>query len=75
MRYLPRVGVVDLDDGAGGAQAGVVGDLLHGEDRAAGDVVLVQLGHGLELGLGHCPVLDAVKDGLQLGEAGGLGLA
>src|SRR5437899_7679553 len=52
-------GVVDFDDGAGFAQGGLLGDLLHRENRPARDVVLVEDFHGLELGLGHGPLLDA----------------
>ena len=60
--YLPRVGMVDLDHGAGGAQRLVLRDLLHRQDRAAGDVVLVEDVHRLELCLRHRPLLDARED-------------
>ena len=53
--------MIDLDNGAGGAERGLREKLFHGEDRTAGDVVLVELRHGLELGLGECPALDFGK--------------
>jgi hypothetical protein len=54
VRYLPLAArrVIDLDDGAGLAQRSVLGDLFHRQDGAAGDVVLVEDVHGLELVLG-----------------------
>src|SRR3546814_20813053 len=47
-----------LDDGAAGAQRLVVHQLLHVHDRAAGDVVLVETLHDLELVPGPGPFLN-----------------
>src|SRR5262249_52879545 len=55
-------------------------ELFHRQDWTAGDVVFVEDFHGLELGLGHGPLLDGVEDELETGETGlrrreiGLGL-
>ncbi len=58
--------MIDLDHRAGLAQRLVGGEFLHRQDRAARDVVLVELFHGLELGLGHGPLLDAREDLVEL---------
>ena len=68
-KVSPARRVVDLDDGAGRAQPLVGGDLLHRQDRPAGDVELVQDVHRLELGLRHRPLLDAREDRLQVLQA------
>src|SRR6266581_2410837 len=62
--------VVDLDDGAGLAQRRFLGDLLHRQDRPAGNVVLVEDIHGLELGLGPGPFLDRREDLCQARQPG-----
>jgi len=54
--------MVDLDDGAAGAQRRVVGDFLHRMHRGAGDVELAQDVHRLELGLVLEPVFDGAED-------------
>ena len=54
--------VIDFDDGAGLAQRRFLGDLLHGENRSARDVVLVEDVHRLELGLRLRPLLDRAED-------------
>src|SRR3546814_5999904 len=46
-QVLAALRMVDLDDGAGRAQARLLGQLLHGEDRAAGDVQRVAGRHDL----------------------------
>src|SRR5205085_6787027 len=61
-QVLAARGVVDLDHRAGGAQGGVLGQLLHGQDRAHRDVDGVADLHDLELGLRHRPLLDAAED-------------
>src|SRR5215469_7452695 len=67
--------MIDLDHGAGLAERLVLGDLLHRQDRSAGDVVLVENIHGLELGLGHGPLLDAPEDLVEPRQTGrGLGV-
>ena len=63
--------MIDLDDGAGLAQRLLLGNLLHRQDRPAGDVVFVEDLHGLELRLGHGPLLDRVEDMLEPRQAGG----
>src|SRR3546814_544565 len=60
-QVLAALRMVDLDDGAGRAQARLLGQLLHGEDRAAGDVQRVAGRHDLELRLGLGPFLDGVE--------------
>ena len=62
--------MIDLDHGAGGAQRLVLDDLLHRQDRAAGDVVLVEDFHRLELGLGHRPLFDAGEDLVEARQPG-----
>src|SRR5258707_10662603 len=59
------LGMIDLDHGAGGAQRLILDQFLHRQDRTAGDVVLVENVHRLELGLGHGPLLDAGEDFIQ----------
>src|ERR1700723_586575 len=54
--------MIDLDDGAAGAQRGFSSQFLHRQDRTAGNVVLVELGHGLEFGFGHGPAFDRGED-------------
>src|SRR3546814_1825956 len=54
-QVLAALGVIDLDDGAGLAQARLLGQLLHGEDGAAGNVQRIAGRHHLELGLGLSP--------------------
>src|SRR5262245_16239887 len=66
---LATGGVVDLDYRAGGPQRLVFRDFLHRQDRAAGDVVLVEDFHRLELGLGHRPLFDAGEDLVQMRQA------
>src|SRR3954470_364149 len=61
--------VVDLDERAGLVERAVLDDLLHGEDRPAWDVVLVEDLHGLELGLGHGPFLDRAEDLVEARQA------
>src|SRR5260370_841664 len=56
------LGMIDLDHGAGGAQRLIFGELLHRQDRPAGDVVPVENLHRLEFGLRHGPLLDARED-------------
>src|SRR5262245_53380119 len=62
--------MIDLDYGAGSTQRLVFGDLLHRQDWAAGDVVLVEDFHRLELGLRHRPLLDAGENLVQPRQAG-----
>src|SRR5215472_4650716 len=64
-QVLAALGMIDFDDGSSGAQRRLRRQLLHGQDRPARDVVLVELGHGLELVLGHGPLLDGVEHLLQ----------
>src|SRR6266403_136584 len=59
------LGMIHFNHGAGGAQRLILDQLLHRQDRAAGDVVLVKDLHRLELGLGHGPLFDAGKDFVQ----------
>src|SRR3984957_7248599 len=54
--------MIDLDDGAAGAQRGFSSQLLHRQDRAARNVVLVELGHGFEFGFGHGPAFHRGED-------------
>ena len=61
--------MIDLHDRAGGPERGILRQLLHRQDWAAGDVELVENVHRLELGLGHRPLLDAREDGVELGQA------
>src|SRR5262245_18570437 len=63
--------MVDLHHGTGGKQRLVVGEFLHGQNRSAGDVVLVENVHGFELGLGHGPPLDARENLVEALEARG----
>src|SRR6202030_3699063 len=65
------LGMIHLDDGAGGAQRLILDQLLHRQDRAAGDVVLVENLHRLELGLGHGPLFDAREDLVEARQPGG----
>ncbi len=53
--------MIDLDDGAGGAQRRLRGQFFHRQNRPAGNVVLVEFRHGLELGFCHRPGLDRGK--------------
>src|SRR5712672_2107135 len=59
------LGMIDLDHGAARAQRLILDQFLHRQDRTAGDVVLVENVHRLELGLGHGPLLDAGEDFIQ----------
>src|SRR5712672_895273 len=69
------LGMIDLDHGAGRAQRLILDQFLHRQDRTAGDVVLVENVHRLELGLGHGPLLDAGEDFIQPRQPGrGLGV-
>ena len=68
---LAARGMVDLDHGAGLAQGWLLGDLLHRQDRADGDVEVVADVHDLELVLGHGPLLDGVEDVPQPRQARG----
>src|ERR1700730_9026817 len=63
--------MIHLDHSAGGAQRWIFDQLLHRQDRPTGDVVLVQNIHGLELGLGHGPLLDAGEDFVEARQPGG----
>ena len=56
VRYLPRRRMVDLDHGAGLAQRLLLGDLLHRQDRADRNVVLLQMSmtSNLVLVMVHC---------------------
>src|SRR6202030_1040116 len=65
------LGMIHLDDGAGGEQRLMLDQLLHRQDRTAGDVVLVENFHRLELGLGHGPLLDAREDLVKPRQPGG----
>ena len=76
VRHLDRIAhrqvlaarrVIDLDDCARLAQRGLLSDLLHGENRSAGDVVLVEYVHRLELGLRFRPLLDRAKISIRCG--------
>ena len=58
--------MIDLDDRAGGAQAFVLGDFLHGQDWANRNVLRVTDIHDLVLGLGHRPGFDRIEDLVQL---------
>src|ERR1700674_3519024 len=64
------LGMIDLDHGAGGAQRLILDQLLHRQDRTAGDVVLVENIHRLELGLGHGPLLDACENLVEARQPG-----
>src|ERR1700719_2161957 len=67
------LGMIHLDDSAGGAQRLILDQLLHRQDWTAGDVVLVENFHRLELGLG--PLLDAREDFVEALKPGrGLGV-
>ena len=70
-QVLAARGVIDLHHRAASPQRLVLGQLLHGQDRPAGDVVLVEDLHGLELGLAHGPRLDAAEDLVQPRQARG----
>src|ERR1700722_12251176 len=63
-------GVIHLDNGAGRAQRLIFGEFLHRQDRTAGDVELIEDLHGLELGLGHGPLLNAREDFIQARQPG-----
>src|SRR5690606_21039150 len=54
--------MIDTCERAGDVQRLVFGNLLHREDRTAGDVDLVEDFHGLELALGHGPLLDLAEN-------------
>src|SRR5260370_5746007 len=54
--------MIDFSAGAGGAQRRFLGDLLHGQDRADRNVVLVTDVHDLELGLGLGPLRDRIEE-------------
>ena len=54
-------GMVDFDDGARGTQRLFLGKLLHREDGAAGNVVLIEDVHRFELGLGDRPRLHRLE--------------
>src|SRR5437879_11104029 len=41
-QVLAACGMIDLDDGAGGAQRGLRGQLFHGQNRAARNIVLIE---------------------------------
>src|SRR5262245_18765760 len=58
--------MIYLDDSSGLAQRGLLGDFLHRQDRTDGDIDLVADLHDLELGLGHGPLLDPLKDLFEL---------
>src|SRR5690606_1903534 len=61
--------MVHLDDGACGPQRLIFCQFLHRQDGPAGVVVLVEDIHGLELRLGHGPLLNAIEDLLEPREA------
>src|SRR5271156_4960615 len=54
--------MIDLDHSAGRAQRLLLGYLLHRQDRAHRNVLLVANVHDLELGHGLGPLLDGVED-------------
>src|SRR4029077_3250510 len=60
-QVLAALGMIDLDDGAGGAQRRLRRQFFHRQNRAARNVVLVEFRHGLELGFCHRPGLDRGK--------------
>src|SRR5688572_28880341 len=62
--------MIHLDERARGEERAVLGDLFHGQDRAARDVVFVEDLHGLELGLGHGPFFDARENLVEARETG-----
>src|SRR2546421_11160149 len=67
--------MIDLDDSAGRTQRLIFRQLLHRQDRTAGNVVLVEDFHDLELGLGHGPLLDARENLVEARQPGrGLGV-
>src|SRR3954452_18191586 len=67
--------MIDFNHGAGRAQRLIFRQLLHGENWTAGNVVLVEDLHGLELGLGHGPLLDARENLVEARQPGrGLGV-
>src|SRR5437763_567506 len=57
--------MIDLDNGPGLAQRIFLGDLLHRQDRAHRNVVLIANLHDLEFGLGHRPFFDRGEDLLE----------
>src|SRR6185312_11012217 len=58
--------MIHLNHRAGLTQRLVRRDLLHRQDRTARNVVLVEDLHGLELGLGQGPLLNALEDLVEL---------
>ena len=57
--------MIHFHHGAGRAQRRVVGQFLHRQDWATGNVELIENVHRLELGLGHGPLFDAAEDLVQ----------
>src|SRR5262245_32812325 len=57
--------MIDLDHRAGRAQRRLLGDLLHGQDRADRNIDRVAEIHYLEFGLGHGPGFDGREDVLE----------
>src|ERR1700686_600526 len=68
-QVLATLGMIDLDHGSRLPQRRLLGDLLHRQDRAAWDVVLVEQLHRLELGLGLGPLFDLAEDFHQVWES------
>src|SRR3984957_18816924 len=57
--------MIDFYDRTRCAQGLFVGKLLHRQDRPTRDVELVENVHGLELGLGHGPLLNDAENMLE----------
>src|SRR6266542_6476785 len=68
-QILAALRVIDLDDGSGLAQRRLLGDLFHRQNWTAGNVVLVEHVHRLELVLGLGPLLDLPEDLHQMRQA------
>ena len=58
--------MIDLHDRAGLPERLILGDLLHGKNRAARDVMFVEDVHRLELVVLHRPRLDAREDFVEV---------
>ena len=62
--------MIDLDNGTGCSKRRLPRQLFHAEYRTAGDVEWVEDVHNLELGLGLSPLLNFLKDFIELRQAG-----